>query len=134
MKNEISRIVGEHSDVLVGVGYGDCGIAHVGGVFGRAEYFVFGRALVQALKCVSNASPDVPIVVSSDTWHFISNFFDGYIFEPDLISINKVKGQGSRIKKNPLIARGTIDDQKIEKIMPVLKTYIPAAYRPYLKM
>jgi len=29
---------------MVGLGFGECGILHVGGVFKRVEYFVFGDA------------------------------------------------------------------------------------------
>lgn len=34
----------------MGIGYGDFGILHVGGVFKRVEYVVLGEALISALK------------------------------------------------------------------------------------
>jgi hypothetical protein len=36
--------------VKIGIGYGDCSLLYVGGVFGRAEFFTVGDALTYALK------------------------------------------------------------------------------------
>lgn len=36
--------------VKIGIGYGECALLYVGGVFGRAEFFTVGDALTYALK------------------------------------------------------------------------------------
>ena len=33
----------------IGIGYGDCALLYVGGVFNRAEFFTVGQALTSAL-------------------------------------------------------------------------------------
>ena len=40
----------------IGIGYGDCAILYVGGVFSRAETLTVGDALVQALQCEGMAT------------------------------------------------------------------------------
>jgi hypothetical protein len=41
---------------MIGVGFGNIGILHVGGVFKRVEYVVIGEALVKALSSIKLAS------------------------------------------------------------------------------
>ena len=36
--------------VKIGIGYGECGILYVGGIFNRAETLTVGNALLEALK------------------------------------------------------------------------------------
>ena len=36
--------------VKIGIGFGECGILYVGGVFNRAETLTVGEALFEALK------------------------------------------------------------------------------------
>jgi hypothetical protein len=42
--------------VKIGIGYGDCALLYVGGVFNRSEFFTVGDALTQALKSEENAT------------------------------------------------------------------------------
>ena len=53
IKNERSKFL---EDINIGVGFGECGILHVGGVFKRVEYFLIGDALNQALGSLSLAT------------------------------------------------------------------------------
>ena len=46
IRNERLKVVGVNGgDIQIGVGFGDCGILHVGGVFKRVEYCLIGEGL-----------------------------------------------------------------------------------------
>jgi len=49
---------------------------HVGGVFKRAEYFVVGDALKQALGCEHDCTGGGMVVVSAESWALISESFE----------------------------------------------------------
>jgi hypothetical protein len=48
----------------MGVGFGDSGLMHVGGVFGRVEHFLIGKGLTSALRALKQATNEQPVVVS----------------------------------------------------------------------
>ncbi len=48
----------------MGLGFGEVGILHVGGVFNRVEFFVAGDSLAQALRSLELSSKDQAIVIS----------------------------------------------------------------------
>lgn len=52
----------------MGVGFGDCGLMHVGGVFGRIEHLLIGRGLTSALRALKYATIEQPVVVSQTLW------------------------------------------------------------------
>jgi hypothetical protein len=49
IKNERLKmpLIGE---INIGLGFGECAVMHVGGVFKRVEYFLVGDSLAQALR------------------------------------------------------------------------------------
>ena len=49
--NNLQILPGVYLSVKIGIGYGECAILYVGGVFKRAETLTVGDALVQALSC-----------------------------------------------------------------------------------
>ena len=49
----------------MGLGFGEVGILHVGGVFKRVEFFVAGDSLAQALRSLELSNKQQPIVISS---------------------------------------------------------------------
>jgi class 3 adenylate cyclase len=53
IRNEKHKLFEE---IHIGLGFGDCGILHVGGVFKRVEYCLIGSALNQALGSLKLAS------------------------------------------------------------------------------
>lgn len=60
--------------VKIGIGYGECGILYVGGVFNRAETLTVGEALLQALKSEGMATGGGQIVISQSCHEFVSDF------------------------------------------------------------
>lgn len=49
-------------------------------------------------------------------------------------SVISLNGAGIRSKINTLIHRGQIDPERLKEIQVELKSYIPAAFRPYIKL
>lgn len=59
----------------MGLGWGECGILHVGGVFKRVEYFLAGEGLYAALKSLRLATIDHPVVISSKLSNIVQKNF-----------------------------------------------------------
>ncbi len=76
------------SNYQIGIGYGKCGLLHVGGIFKRGEYLLVGEALKQALGCEGNCTEGGQIVVSRQCWDFIQNFFNGCAINPSYQQTN----------------------------------------------
>ena len=54
--------------IQIGIGFGDCALLYVGGVFNRAEFFTVGEGLTQALNSEENATAGGQIIVSQNAW------------------------------------------------------------------
>lgn len=55
----------------MGVGFGNCGILHVGGVFKRVEYVLIGEGLSSALKALRLATSEQSLVISWNLWNMV---------------------------------------------------------------
>ena len=55
----------------IGVGYGECAILYVGGVFGRQETLTVGEALVFALRSENEAKEGGEVIVSESCFKHI---------------------------------------------------------------
>jgi len=42
----------------MGVGFGECGLLHAGGVFSRVEHFLIGKGLTSALRALKFSTSD----------------------------------------------------------------------------
>lgn len=62
-------------EIQIGVGFGNCGILHVGGVFKRVEYCLIGEGLSDALRSLKLASNEQPVIISSALSILIKPFF-----------------------------------------------------------
>lgn len=60
---------------MMGIGFGDFGILHVGGVFKRVEYVVLGEALISALKSLRLAQTNKGVIVCKKTWELVEKYF-----------------------------------------------------------
>eukprot|EP00826_Nyctotherus_ovalis_P024905 TRINITY_DN19218_c0_g2_i1.p1 TRINITY_DN19218_c0_g2~~TRINITY_DN19218_c0_g2_i1.p1 ORF type:complete len:238 (+),score=57.86 TRINITY_DN19218_c0_g2_i1:159-872(+) len=63
--------------VKIGIGAGKCGLLHVGGIFKRAEFFVVGNALSQALECEHLSTHGGQVIVSGECWELVRDNFAG---------------------------------------------------------
>lgn len=111
---------------------------HCGGVFGRVEYFLVGKGLNAALKSLRYSTSEELLVVSPSLWRLIEKFF---VWKPLTANIHLpertfdfVFGIPARSSFNTVQLRTLISDAKLREISTELKNYIPASYRPYLKL
>jgi class 3 adenylate cyclase len=68
--NEVSPL-----SVKIGIGYGECALLYVGGVFNRAEFFTVGSALTYALKSEGEATEGGQIIVSETAYKYVRDFY-----------------------------------------------------------
>lgn len=96
----------------MGLGFGHCGILHVGGVFKRVEYFIIGDGLTQALRSLRLASSLDSVIISWNLWNIVDKYFvceslpNNYENEK---SVKYLFGPGIRSKSNTLILRTEIE-------------------------
>ena len=55
----------------MGLGFGHCGILHVGGVFKRVEYFCIGEGLSLALRALRLTSVEQSVIISWSLWNIV---------------------------------------------------------------
>lgn len=67
----------------IGIGYGQCALLYVGGIFNRCEFFTVGDALTQALKSEECATGGGQIIVSQSAWTHVKTFFTSDELEND---------------------------------------------------
>jgi hypothetical protein len=122
----------------MGVGFGDVGLMHAGGVFGRVEHFLIGKGLTSALRALKLSTHDQPVVISQSLWQIVDKFFvwkqlqnNTHLSER---SVEYVFGMPVKSSFNTVELRKLIDERKLKEIHSELKGYIPASYRPYLKL
>ncbi len=63
------------NQIFMGVGFGECGLLHAGGVFGRIEHFLIGKGLTSALRALKFSTKDQPVVISQCLWQIVDKFF-----------------------------------------------------------
>lgn len=64
---------GSQKEIQIGMGYGDCIVCHVGGVFGRTAFFAAGDALTEAQDSLKLAKVHKGIIVSKALWKTYQN-------------------------------------------------------------
>jgi hypothetical protein len=75
IKLESYKILKGVAEIFMGVGFGECGLMHAGGVFGRTEHFLIGKGLTSTLKALRFATSEQPVVVSPSLWQIVDKFF-----------------------------------------------------------
>ena len=126
--------------VKIGFGVGQVTIAHVGGVFQRAEYLPAGSPLTQAFECEHLAPGGGVVIVSKQVWE---KCFDYFEFEDvkghhegensPFYFVKKVK-KSVKMKADALLMKNNIKPSDIEAIRGSLKSYIPAAVVPFIEL
>ena len=128
--------------VKIGFGIGQVTIAHVGGVFQRAEYLPAGSPLTQAFECEHLAPHGGVVIVSKQTWERTCNFFD---FE-QIQDLHAYKGENApffyvkkvkksvKMKADAFLIKNKLKPGDLETIRGSLKSYIPAAVVPFIEL
>jgi len=87
--------------VNVGLGYGECMLCHVGGVFGRTAYFAVGDAINQAQDSLKIASAHRDVIVSKQVWR---------VFDSAKKSASQKSAYQTKSKSNPFNAERVHED------------------------
>jgi len=96
--------------VKIGVGAGKCGLLHVGGIFKRAEFFVVGEALSQALECEHLSTKGGQVIVSGSCWDLVKdNFLGTKLPGHENIEITGLKGLGLRATADAMSMRNQFE-------------------------
>lgn len=131
--------------VKIGFGIGDVTIMHVGGVFQRAEYLPAGDPLTQAFECEHHATGGGQVIVSTQIWSLINQYFNAEQLIPHgteesknapfyLVTNLKTGQSAVQTKADALLIRTKIGQGSIQAILPLLESYIPKALLPYIKI
>jgi hypothetical protein len=75
IKIESMKLFKGKDQIYMGVGFGECGLMHAGGVFNRVEHFLIGKGLTSALRALKYATHEQPCVVSQTLWSIVDKFF-----------------------------------------------------------
>ena len=128
--------------VKIGFGVGQVTIAHVGGVFQRAEYLPAGSPLTQAFECEHLAPGGGVVIVSKQIWERCFNFFE---FD-QITDLHNYKGENSpffyvtkvkktvKMKADAFLIKNKLKPGDLEAIRNSLKSYIPAAIVPFIEI
>ncbi len=96
--------------VKVGIGAGKCGLLHVGGVFKRAEFFVVGGALSQALECEHLSTHGGQVIVSGECWNLVKENFEAtQIPDHNNYEIKELLGPGIRANADSMSMRNQLE-------------------------
>ncbi len=96
--------------VKVGIGAGKCGLLHVGGVFKRAEFFVVGDALSQALECEHLSTHGGQVIVSGECWDLVKEHFEAtQIAGHNNYEIKDMLGVGVRASADSMSMRNQLE-------------------------
>ena len=98
--------------VKIGIGYGQCSLLYVGGVFQRTEFFTIGDSLSQALGSEGMCECGGQIVVSDQAFKLVKDYFaatkltapDGQAF----FRVSKITGQSVKIRADANLLRNEI--------------------------
>lgn len=126
--------------VKIGFGVGQVTIAHVGGVFQRAEYLPAGPPLTQAFECEHLATGGGVVIVSRQVWEKCFDYFEFADLpghhegeNSPFYFVKKVK-KSVKMKADALLMKNNAKPSDIEAIRSFLKSYIPAAVVPYIEI
>ena len=126
--------------VKIGIGYGECGILYVGGVFNRAETLTVGEALFDALKSEGMATGGGQVIISQTCFDFVSDFFKAKRLnneetgETFFLIDNKFMANRVRILADAIKLRQKDPPEVLQRIKKRLKGCVAHCVIPFLKI
>lgn len=118
---------GVRLSVKIGIGAGDIGILHLGGIFGRLEYLAVGEPLVQAFTAEHHATK-TELVLSPKAWSLVKNYFEGEELDDKHAFITKCTDPLRAIS----VAMASTSQKELDaKILERMLSYIPTAAIPF---
>ncbi len=123
--------------VKIGIGFGECALLYVGGIFNRSEFFTVGDALTQALKSEECAECGGQIIVSQSAWLLVRDYFKSVeVINNHGKPFYRITSliQGIRTRADAVLMRNLIDPDNYTRIQGKLRSCVPAAIMPYLEI
>ena len=141
--DKLEMIQGRVLSVKVGLGFGECKVLLVGGVFDRYECLVVGESMRQACTSECHCQGGGEIVVCESVYHLIQQYYDFNEAPPDLehgegdglkyYKLIKAKNNDKvKIRADAFLMRQKFSANEIKTKYNELKKFVPAAIAMYL--
>ena len=141
--DKLEMIQGRVLSVKVGLGFGECKVLLVGGIFDRFECLVVGESMRQACTSECHAQGGGEIVVCESVYNLIQQYYDFELAPPDLehgesdglkyYKLLKAKNTDKvKIRADAFLMRQKFSASEIKTKYNELKKFVPAAIAMYL--
>ena len=141
--DKLEMIQGRVLSVKVGLGFGECKVLLVGGIFDRFECLVVGESMRQACTSECHCQGGGEVVVCESVYNLIQQFYDFEVAPPDLehgesdglqyYKLIKAKNTDKvKIRADAFLMRQKFSANEIKTKYNELKKFVPAAIAMYL--
>ena len=141
--DKLEMIQGRVLSVKVGLGFGECKVLLVGGIFDRFECLVVGESMRQACTSECHCQGGGEVVVCESVYNLIRQYYDFQLAPPDLEhgesdGLNYYKLIGAKntdkvkIRADAFLMRQKFSAGEIKTKYNELKKFVPAAIAMYL--
>ena len=142
--DKLEMVKGRVLSVKVGLGFGECKVLLVGGIFDRFECLVVGESMRQACSSECHCQGGGEVVVCESVYNLIQQYYDFELAPPDLehgendgLSYYKlIKAKNTmdkvKIRADAFLMRKKFSALEIKTKYNELKKFVPAAIAMYL--
>ena len=142
--DKLEMVKGRVLSVKVGLGFGECKVLLVGGIFDRFECLVVGESMRQACSSECHCQGGGEVVVCESVYNLIQQYYDFELAPPDLehgendgLKYYKLMGAKNtmdkvKIRADAFLMRKKFSALEIKTKYNELKKFVPAAIAMYL--
>ena len=142
--DKLEMVKGRVLSVKVGLGFGECKVLLVGGIFDRFECLVVGESMRQACSSECHCQGGGEVVVCESVYNLIQQYYDFEVAPPDLqhgdndglnyYKLIKAKNTMDKVKirADAFLMRKKFSTIEIKSKYNELKKFVPAAIAMYL--
>ena len=142
--DKLEMVKGRVLSVKVGLGFGECKVLLVGGIFDRFECLVVGESMRQACASECHCQGGGEVVVCESVYNLIQQYYDFELAPPDLehgdndglnyYKLIKAKNTMDKVKirADAFLMRRKFSALDIKTKYNELKKFVPAAIAMYL--
>ena len=142
--DKLEMVKGRVLSVKVGLGFGECKVLLVGGIFDRFECLVVGESMRQACSSECHCQGGGEVVVCESVYNLIQQYYDFEVAPPDLehgdndglnyYKLIKAKNTMDKVKirADAFLMRKKFSAIEIKSKYNELKKFVPAAIAMYL--
>ena len=142
--DKLEMVKGRVLSVKVGLGFGECKVLLVGGIFDRFECLVVGESMRQACSSECHCQGGGEVVVCESVYNLIQQYYDFELAPPDLehgdndglnyYKLLRAKNTMDKVKirADAFLMRRKFSAVEIKTKYNELKKFVPAAIAMYL--